>query len=360
MQTPLSRPLKNRLHSGCLKLALLTCIIWLPSPAHASDSKAKHVFDTLIINWENDVFAGTDRYYTNGILATLSTPYLADEPQKRHMPGWSYPVINRLPFVSNPAARRAATLSFGQLIFTPENVLSPDLVTDDRPYAGYLFGGVGFNSLERNRLATWQFNIGVVGPASLAQETSDFIHRLFGGTPAQGWENQLANEPALEAIYETKWRVLDSQNKTGFGHDLISHAGGRLGNVAVYANGGAEYRLGWHLPKNFGSSGIRTGVAPNPVFTQDDSGNGGNKRTSLHFFGKVDGRLVIRDIFLDGNTFKTSHKVDKESLVADLMMGVAWYVKRYKFSFAYTLRSREFENQRVAHTFGSLSLAFTY
>jgi len=332
----------------------------MPSTVYAEIIKRENKFDTLILSWENDVFAGTDRYYTNGILASLSTPYLADDPKKRHMPAWSYPVISRLPFVSDPAAHRATTLSIGQLIYTPENVLSRELVADDRPYAGYLFGGVGFNSIHKNHLAAWQFNVGVVGPASLAQETSDFIHRLFGGKPAQGWENQLANEPALEAIYTAKWRVLAAQNKTGFGHDLISHVGGRLGNVAVYAHGGAEYRLGWHLPENFGSSSIQSGVTPNPAFTQDDSGNGDNILTSLHFFGKVDGRLVFRDIFLDGNTFKTSHRVDKEHLVADLIMGIAWYVKRYKFSFAYTIRSREFKNQRVAHTFGSLSLAFTY
>lgn len=306
------------------------------------------------------MFAGTDRYYTNGILASLSTPHLPDDPQKRHMPGWSYPVLNRLPFVNKPAARRATSLSFGQFIFTPEDVQARELVADDRPYAGYLFGGIGFNSIIKNRLATWQFNVGVVGPASLARETSDFIHRLFGGTPAQGWENQLANELALEAIYETKWRVFTSQNESGFGHDLIPHAGGRLGNVAVYANGGAEYRLGWHLPENFASSGIRTGVAPNPVFTQDNDGKRSNIRPSLLFFGKVDSRLLLRDIFLDGNTFKASHSVDKENIVADLKAGIAWYYKRYNCSFAYTVRTREFKSQRVAHTFGSLSLAFTY
>lgn len=356
----LYRQLKGLFLPFLIIQTLLIIFIFTPSSAKAEDVNSKKVFDRLTINWENDVFTGTDRYYTNGILAGLSTPYLPDDPPKRHMPGWSYPVINRLPFVNNPAARRATSLSFGQLIFTPEDVLTRELVADDRPYAGYLFGGIGFSSIIKNRLATWQFNVGVVGPASLARETSDFIHRLVGGTPAQGWENQLANEPALEAICQTKWRVSASQNESGFGHDLISHAGGRLGNVAVYANGGVEYRLGWNLPANFGNGGIRSGVVPNPAFTQTDAGKRGNIRTSLHFFGKVDGRLVLRDIFLDGNNFRASHSVDKENVVADLKAGIAWNYKRYKCSFAYTLRTREFKKQRVAHTFGSLSLALTY
>lgn len=327
---------------------------------HPENKEKEKIFDTLNINWENDVFAGTDRYYTNGILASLSTPYRADDPMEGHMPGWRYPVINSLPFVSNPVARRATSISFGQLIFTPEDVLTRELVADDRPYTGYLFGGIGFNSIIKNQLATWQFNFGVVGPASLARETSDFIHRLFGGTPAQGWKNQLANEPVLEAIYETKWRVLAAQNESGFGHDLIPHAGGRIGNVAVYAKGGSEYRVGWHLPENFGSGSVRTGVVPNPVFTQHDPGKRRNMRTGFHFFGKVDGRLVLRDIFLDGNTFKASHSVDRENLVADLKAGIAWNYKRYICSFAYTLRTRAFKGQRVPHIFGSLSFTFTY
>lgn len=256
--------------------------------------------------------------------------------------------------------QRATSLSLGQLVFTPENVLSKELVEEDRPYAGYLFFGIGFSSVLKNRLDTWQFNAGVVGPAALAQETTDFVHHLVGGEPAQGWENQLPNEPALEAIYETKWRTLNAQNASGFGYNLIPHVGGRLGNIAVYANGGAEYRLGWFIPANFGDGGIQSGSAPGAAFFQEKRGDSGKMRTSFHFFGKLDGRLVLRDIFLDGSTFKESHRVEKENVVADLIVGLAFYYHRLKCSYAYTFRTIEFNEQRVPHAFGALSVAFTY
>lgn len=351
---------KQHLNLRIALLTILTFLFLLPSSAFPEKDNKEKVFDTLTLYWENDLFSGTDSNYTNGILLSWSTPYLADGHNDGHMPGWSYPFINRLPLVKNPAAQRAISLSLGQLIFTPENTQSRELIEDDRPYAGHLFFGVGFNSILKNRIDTWQFNAGIVGPASLAQEAQDFVHTLIGTPLAQGWENQLQNEPTVEAICETKWRVSYSQNANGFGYDLIPHLGGRLGNVAIYANAGAEFRLGWFIPGDFGSCGIRPGCDTNPAFYPDVRGDFRRSHTSVHLFSILDSRFVLRDIFLDGNTFKESHSVEKKHVVADLMVGIAVYYNRFKCSYAYTFRTKEFEGQGNAHTFGSLSISFTY
>jgi hypothetical protein len=68
----------------------------------------------------------------------------------------------------------------------------------------------------------------------------------------------------------------------------------------------------------------------------------------------------LRDIFLDGNTFKESHKVEKEPFVADLMAGIAMRFGALQISYAYTLRTREFEEQEKSHNFGALNLSYTY
>ncbi|MFC1788874.1 lipid A deacylase LpxR family protein [Thermodesulfobacteriota bacterium] len=341
-------------------LTILTLFFLLPSPAFAEKEKKENVFNTFTLYWENDTFGGTDSNYTNGIQLSWSTPYLTNNPKDEHLPGWSYPVINRLPFVKNPTAQRAISLSLGQLMFTPEDTRTKELIEDDRPYAGYLYFGVGFNSILSNRKDTWQFNVGVVGPASLAQETQDFVHDLIDSPRAQGWDNQLQNEPAIEAVYETKWRMLYSQNHNGFGYDLIPHIGGRLGNVNINANCGAEFRLGWFIPGDFGSCPIRPGCDINPASYHDKTGDFRRIRTSVHLFTILDSRLVLRDIFLDGNTFKESHSVDKKYFVADLTVGIAVNYRRCKFSFAYTFRTKEFEEQRDPYAFGSFTIAFTY
>jgi lipid A 3-O-deacylase len=341
-------------------LTILTLFFLLPSSAFAEKEKKENFFDNFTLYWENDTFGGTDSNYTNGIQLSWSTPYVESKPEDGRLPGWSYPIINRLPFVKNPTAQRAISLSIGQLMFTPEDTQTSELIEDDRPYAGYLYFGVGFNSIFSNRKDTWQLNVGVVGPASLAQETQDFVHDLIEVPRAQGWDNQLQNEPTIEAVYETKWRVLYSQNQIGFGYDLIPHIGGRIGNVAIYANGGAEFRLGWFIPGDFGSCPIRPGCETNPAFNHDETGDFRRILSSVHLFAILDSRLVLRDIFLDGNSFKDSHSVDKKYFVADLMVGIAVYYQEFKFSYGYTFRTKEFEEQQDPYGFGSFTISFSY
>jgi len=363
MQIPLLSQLINCILYLDLKIAFLTILtlfFFLPSPAFAEKEKKENVFDTFTLTWENDSLGSTDSNYSNGIQIVWSTPYLANNQKEGHLPDWSYPAINWLPFVKNQTAQRSISLSLGQLTFTPEDIQTSELIEDDRPYAGYLYFGVGFNSILGNRKDTWQFNVGVVGPASLAQETQNFSHDLIGSPRAQGWENQLQNEPTIDAACETNWRVLYSQNRNGFGYDLIPHIGGRLGNVAIYANGGAEFRLGWFIPGDFGSCTIRSGCETTPVFYHDEAGDFRRIRPSVHLFTILDSRLVLRDIFLDGNTFKESHSVDKKYFVADLMVGIAVHYRRFKFSYGYTFRTKEFGEQRDPYAFWSFKTSFTY
>ena len=142
MQIPFLSQLMNRILYLDLKIAFLTILtlfFLLPSPAFAENEKKEKFFDNFTLYWENDTFGGTDSNYTNGIQLSWSTPYLADNQEDGHLPGWSYPLINRLPFVKNPTAQRAISLSIGQLMFTPEDTRTSEIIEDYRPYAGYLY-----------------------------------------------------------------------------------------------------------------------------------------------------------------------------------------------------------------------------
>ena len=77
-------------------------------------------------------------------------------------------------------------------------------------------------------------------------------------------------------------------------------------------------------------------------------------------FAATTGRLVLRDIFLDGNTFSDSHHVDKELLVGDFVIGASLVYRKFKFSYAQVLRTAEFEAQNSGHNFGSISISYTY
>jgi len=53
-----------------------------------------------------------------------------------------------------------------------------------------------------------EIQLGIVGPASFAEETQSLVHELLASQRPNGWDNQLKNEPGLAIIYERKLRLL--------------------------------------------------------------------------------------------------------------------------------------------------------
>jgi len=316
-------------------------------------------FSTFNLYWENDYFAGTDRNYSNGLKLTWSTP-LSVQEENGLLPGWSRRIMDKLPWMENNDAYRAISLSFGQNIYTPKQTEREELLEDDRPYAGYTYFGIGFHSKTGFRRHVWEVDVGVVGPLSLAEETQNSIHRLLGNELARGWGHQLKNEPTLDIITETKWRLLSGELGSGWGFDVIPHLGARLGNVAIYANSGAEVRLGLYLGREFGNCPIRPGCETVSAAENADVDGFRANPVSFYFFLGVDGRAVLRDIFVDGNTFRDSHSVDRNPFVADLIGGVAVRYKRARLSYAYVVRTQEFKEEDRDHIFGALNFSYFF
>jgi hypothetical protein len=136
-----------------------------------------------------------------------------------------------------------------------------------------------------------------------------------------------------------------------FSTDAVVHAGGAFGNVSTYFNTGVEVRYGLNLPRNFGISLIRP--AGSTRFTP-------SKKPSLYVFGAVNGKYVLHDIFLDGNTFTDSHSIDKEELVADFAAGVTLGLDNMMLTFTHVTRTKEFVGQEDSHNFGSVTLNYFY
>ncbi|WP_246480313.1 lipid A deacylase LpxR family protein [Motiliproteus sediminis] len=319
--------------------------------------------------FENDLFEETDQNYTNGIRVSLISPVLASFTDDPQLAPWIIALNKAMRGVlpgdeGNCLQERRLVFSIGQSIYTPEDINATEVVSDQRPYAGWLYTGVAYNLRRDNRLDTLGLNLGMVGPAALGQETQDFIHELRGFAKFQGWDNQLDNEPGLQLIWEQKRKWGNTRAFGGWGSDLILHGGGSLGNVATYLNAGGEVRLGWNIPDDFGTSALRPGgdnsapgadYHPSPL----DAARLDKLRRGVHLFASLDGRWVLRDIFLDGNSFSDSHSVDKEPLVADLAYGVALVLGDLEISYARILRTKEFTTQPSSHDYGSLSLSWT-
>jgi len=329
-------------------------LLFLVTPLMAESGQG---FDTFTLYYENDFILGTDRDYTSGLKLTWSTPFTRDVTAAK-WPSWAYPLINQLPLVNDPDQQRAISLSFGQDIYTPEDIESKELIVDDRPYAGWTYFSVGVHGKNERRQHTWELNVGILGPASLAEKAQNLVHDLNGARDPQGWDHQLENEITFDAIFETQWKLRPHGSSQKFSYDFIPRLGGRVGTVNVYANAGGEFRFGWELPDNFGACPIRAGCVVNSTF-ESEAGVAA-KKIGILFFVAADGRMVLRDIFLDGNTFRESHSVDKELFVADLSTGVSVRYGMIVTTYSYVYRTRQFEDQDNDQAFSSFSISWSF
>ena len=311
---------------------------------------------TLSIYFENDLFAGTDHYYTNGVKIGWSSTDLAkfsDTPWASPL----LPLLDAIPFVNRTDFQKNLTLSLGQNIYTPNNTETPTPVHNDRPYAGWLYGGVGLVLKNADFRHSFGLDIGVVGPWSFARETQAFVHHARGFGVPQGWGNQLHNEIGVVGVYEVAWRWPHHDRRAGLGWDFIPHAGLTVGNVYDYVNAGAEVRVGFNLPDDFGTPDIGPAATTStPMEGNEQAGRLKAFDLGAYLFARVDGRVVARNIFLDGNTFRDSASVTRKWLVADLSAGLSVNYKNTKITYAAVYRTEEFVGQSTGELFGSISL----
>ncbi len=343
-----------------LSLALLLASGLQAAPAMAAeqcpDSARSAHPPTVNLRVDNDIFGGAhqDQGYTNGAMFTLVSPNLQDYTEDPCLPRLARWMNRHLqPLHPQEFKQQNMIFNFGQALYTPTDGSRSDLIGDDRPYAAALLVNFGYNARSDDHLHTTQLALGMIGPAAQGKQVQDAVHRMLGDEKFLGWHNQLHNEPVFKLLHERMQRW-PSTNAQGWGWDAVGHWGGAVGNLATYANAGAEVRFGWKLPDDFGSSPMRpAGENTAPTRRGRDDG------WAWHMFATSDARWVLRDITLDGNTFRSSHSVDKRSFVGDIGYGVAVMHGRWKFALARYHRTREFEGQRQTPVFGSFTVSRT-
>jgi hypothetical protein len=233
-------------------------------------------------------------------------------------------------------------LAVGQEIYTPEDLEDPHLIPDDRPYAGWLFGSLALQrrgkvSPRWRALETFRLDLGVVGPESLAEETQKNWH----GVDPQGWDHQLRTEVAGALRYERRYLFSGLPKSEGWGYHVIPYLGGSLGNLLTDLNAGSMVRFGYNIPNEFETGGTAL-------------------RFGAYLFAGVEGRFVVRNIFLDGNTFRSSHSVDKKPMVGDAKVGVTVVLKNVELTASHVFRTREFNDQKSSDSFGSATVTIRF
>lgn len=326
------------------------------SPARWSD-----LFRTSAISLvsENDkYFAGSDRHYTNGLRLSFLGDTRVDES-----PALVQKIAEYVPTLHGAAARLQTYkvgVSLGQNIYTPADIGTVNPPPDDRPYAGWLYGALTFQaqSADARLLRVVEISLGVVGPGALGRQAQNRVHQFLGIPSANGWDHQLHNEPGLILSWERRYRVGKiNLPVAGLQSDLVARGGLSLGNIRTNLTTGLAVRAGWWLPPDFGADLIRPAagsVASSPRF-------------SAYAFASTEARLVARDIFLDGNTWRASPSVNKRPLVADLNVGFVLrlpvdspHLEAVQLTYTQNYRTKEFYGQLRRDVFGSLGLSLFF
>src|SRR5688572_18465041 len=293
-------------------LVMLSC---LAAPRQCFAQRLERV----AVVWDNDILAlrGTgappDYDYTQGQLLTAAFRG-AFRPLRR----WLEPEGDD----AAEAARTTLRLGVGQRIYTPrQDAAEP--VPGERPYAGWLYVVADVSAFHVGTEHNVAVELGITGPAALGEHVQNGIHRLVGATPQQGWKHQLHAEPAALVRYTAAWP------RTFAGLQLRPHIGVGAGTLWTGAAGG-----------------LAIGAAARPA------------NRGLYAGADVRQELVIHNLFLDGNTFRTSVRTDKRAWVSEAAFAVGYRFRVWDIAYRFVIRSAEYRAQPRPHAYGSLVLVW--
>ena len=328
--------------------------IEIGAPRDTSENRSIVTFQV-----ENDVFdriGRSDRDYTNGVrLGWLSAPAI--------MPSWLTAITTVPTFFGEPPSTgvvRRYGVSIGQNLYTPQDTDISTPIYNDRPYVAWLYAGAALQYIysrgnEPVRMDTLQIDVGVVGPAAGGEFVQNNFHRLIGVSTANGWANQLHNEPTLDLTFERQWRtgrrVLFDNPKIEV--DFVPRIGVEIGNVATFASVGGTFRIGKDLRDDFGPSRSRPALPGSESFAA-------NSGFAWYFFAGFDGEAWARNMFLQGNLDGQSLSVSMRPFVGEVQAGLALIFRGMRLSYTQVLRSPDFYQQGRLDQFGSVNVAFRF
>jgi lipid A 3-O-deacylase len=273
--------------------------------------------------FENDFFASRDRYYTVG---------------------------HRLDYL--PASLPIKRYSFGQQVYTPADISKAVPNAADRPYAAWLFFSGAWHKRSQDRSDNLELQLGVVGPAAAGEELMNFFHQIIGNSPAQGWAYQLKNEPGLLLAYERRhfFTLADLWQYEQSGQ---IYYGGEAGNISTLARLGGLWQ--WGLGAHHQAQITMTPAQIAEPVRQESAGQFG-----FTLFASIEGRAVLRNIFLDGNTFLSNSGVTKIPFICEISIGFRIFFGNLQLIYSQRQQSREFINQPYPHQFGSLAISYIF
>ena len=298
-----------------------------PDDAHqsAGTDRATYRFEFI-----NDFFFGTDQEISGSWSLQKHTAAAGSWDKLKTVPD----VVRRfgaaIPTLTADGRVYRSSFAVGQITQTPVDLKRRDLIKEDVPYAGALVLSASWYGFNDQEFSGFELVGGVVGPASLAEQVQKGAHKLIGIDHPKGWNNQLENEPIINANYMRKRKLSHIGNPAGLSFDSAINGNVCLGNLTTRVSTSIEMRFGRNIPGGF-------------VYIPESAGFGMNYKAALKLpnprksalYGSLvlRGTGVLHDIFLDGNTFRDSHSVDKKNYVGLAIVGLHYEKENWSAHF---------------------------
>lgn len=360
----------------------------LCSGAVASDQD--HAQRAQNVTFENDVFFGSDRYYTNGI--QFERRYRWNTETAKQLDTSNFQTACRF-FGCGGYLLRSRSHRAGQLMYTPTDITISAPQPNDRPWAGLFYYAQDntFIAPSEDSLTRFTLQVGAMGPASLAEHTQKLVHKIVNSDAPKGWSNQAKSELGVLVGVERKYALDALSGEATDGWQWRGAGSWRVagGNIMTLAGARLEMTFGKNLPRLEEMAGdivqtIQPGastssvspaqadLAPSPSTRGQTGSAGATDRTCLFSWLEcqatvaVEARLTAHNAFLDGPLFRNGPKVNSRPLVADASIAFLLRFPRTAtqssgplfVQFKATRRSPEFKSSTPvkSHTFGALTV----
>ncbi len=360
--------------------------IFFATPSFANCNQNEQIdFRSYNFRIENDYFNNEDSNYTSGVILSGVTHDFKTDVKNECLPLITRLHGNLLSFIDTDLLKKKEGFSKNiyfsgsQLMYTPVDDKTPTIIKNDRPYAGILSLAVGINERHKNQsdhtqvLDTKELTLGIIGPASFARQSQNFVHDRFNVYRAAGWDNQLSNEPAAMLLIEKKIKSDLQQNSytPGISKDLIRFYGIKVGNIQTSLNIGLEGRYGLNIPNDFGSTPSYPGcdnTAPSSGSSETCTDKGELMLPiplGAHLFALAELKGVAYDFSLDGNIFANNHHVHREPFVGLVAVGINSLIpipgnKNLKLTLTQYIQSKEFKEQKTADKYVSFTVGVDF
>lgn len=334
-----------RLKKTRIPAILIPFALMLSAGVNAADENCKRNHTAI---WDNDAIAFDDAGYSHSFAYSwgYAKPTCAAD--------WSQTVNHWMTDVTAWQGISDYKTKIGYKlaheIYTPTDIQSVDLIEDDRPYVGLMYGTLFVQHYTEDNATRYELLAGGVGPMTGSEAIQNMVHTIIGAQNPNGWDNQIGNEIVVRAAIEKSWRVFASDNLiNGYETDAIVLADAKLGNLNSDIGTGVSFRIGRGLERSYPEHWL------NPAYglfsTHLKPGDWG-------VFATLYGSYVFNDITIEGNTFEDSHGVPLIHAQGRYVFGGYYQINQFGIASSIQESTDMFENSEENTLYMTLSFSY--